>query len=176
MKWLIALLLAAILILILPMYASSSKDLAPWCVDRGPVGISYPKPELNPSKAIIEPRTQVTYENPCSLPKEDRKSLSFKAVVTAYNSVPEQTDGDPCIAADGTDICEALRRGEGTCAANCLPFGSVLDIPGLGACVVRDRTASRYGSRIDLYLGGRDQIKAAKTWGIKKGLIVTIIK
>lgn len=175
MKWLIALLLAAILILILPMYASSSSKTTAWCVDRGSVGISYPKPELNPSKAILEPRTEPIYENPCSLPKEDRKSLNFKAVVTAYNSVPEQTDGDPCIAADGTDICEAFRNGERACAANCLRFGSVVDVPGIGQCVVRDRTASRFGSRIDVYFGGRDQIKTARQWG-KKTLVLTIIR
>lgn len=176
MKWLLVLLLIALLALIYVPYASGSSKNPAWCVDRGLVGISYPNSNQNPATAHIEPKTKTIYGNPCSLPKTDRNGLRFKATVTAYNSVPEQTDGDPCIAADGTDICEALRRGERTCAANCLPFGSVVDVPGFGTCVVRDRTASRYGSRIDLYLGGRDQIKTAKAWGIKKGLIVTIIK
>lgn len=175
MKLVIVLLLAAMLILLSPLYASGKTNLAPWCVDRGSVGISYHKQELNSSQAIIEPRTETIYENPCSLQKTATKGQRFKATVTAYNSVPEQTDNRPCKAADGTDICLALVRGERACAANCLPLGSIVDIPGIGQCVVRDRTASRFGSRIDVYFGGRDQIKAARQWG-KKTLVLTIIQ
>lgn len=175
MKLIIALLLAAALLLLVPLYASGWQDLAPRCVDRVPVGMSYPKSNLKAAERILEPQTAKTYENPCSLQRYGKEGDRFKATVTAYNSVPEQTDDSPCIAADGSDICQFFARGERACAANCLPFGSVLDIPGIGQCVVRDRTATRFGSRIDVYFGGRDQIKAARQWG-KKALVLTIIR
>lgn len=78
--------------------------------------------------------------------------------VTAYNSVPEQTDSTPCIAADGTDICKRYAAGEILCAANFVPFGTVLTIssPKMAApitCTVADRMASRYSQRVDVYMG-----------------------
>lgn len=174
MKLVIALLLAGSLMLLAPLYASGWQNLAPWCVDRVSVGMSYHKPTFESSEAIIEPQTTTKYENPCSLQKYGKEGDKFKATVTAYNSVPEQTDSSPCLAADGSDICKSLARGERACAANCFPLGSVLDIPGIGRCVVRDRTATRFGSRVDVYFGGRDQIKAAREYG-KKSLIITFI-
>lgn len=177
MKYLFALLtifiLSAMLVLISPLVATGNQNSAPQSVDRGWIGTMCHKSNSSLVAAQIEPKLKKIYESPCSLPKKDSKDLRFKATVTAYNSVPEQTDGDPCIAADGSDICEALGRGERACAANCLPFGTRLEVPGFGTCVVRDRTASRYGSRIDIYFGGRDQIKTAKAWG-KKELTLTV--
>lgn len=93
--------------------------------------------------------------------------------VTAFNSVPEQTDSTPCISADGTDICEEFQKGNGVCAA-ALPFGTVLRIQGWGDCTVHDRLSPKYSHRIDLHFGGRDRIGAAKRWGIRR-LEVTVI-
>lgn len=73
--------------------------------------------------------------------------------VTAYNSVPWQTDATPCIGAQGTDICEIYESGENVCAANFVPLGTVLVVDGLGECTVRDRMNSRYYYRVDWYMG-----------------------
>lgn len=84
--------------------------------------------------------------------------------VTAYNSVPWQTDSTPCISADGSNICKLRELGDHSCAA-ALPFGTKVNIPGFGVCTVRDRLAPRFSYRIDVYFGGADQITAAKQWG-----------
>ncbi|MFZ6015509.1 MAG: 3D domain-containing protein [Patescibacteria group bacterium] len=95
------------------------------------------------------------------------------ATVTAYNSVPWQTDSTPCIAADGSDICKLREQGEMSCASH-LPFGTKINIPGFGVCTVRDRLHPRFAHRIDLYFGGADQIQAAKEWG-KRSLTVEVL-
>lgn len=73
--------------------------------------------------------------------------------VSAYTSFPEQTDDTPCIAADGSDICERYAQGELICAANFVPLGSKLTIDHYGTCTVADRMNRRFTSRVDVYLG-----------------------
>lgn len=85
--------------------------------------------------------------------------------VTAYNSVPWQTDATPCIGAQGTDICAYLEAGSNTCAANFVPLGTVLEVEGLGTCVVRDRMNARYYYRVDWYMGM--DVAAAKSFGVQ---------
>ena len=86
--------------------------------------------------------------------------------VTAYNSVPGQTDDTPCIGAQGTDICTLHENGTNTCAANFLPLGTLIEIEDLGSCIVRDRMNSRYYRRIDWYMNLN--IADAKTFGVKR--------
>lgn len=90
----------------------------------------------------------------------------YKAKLTAYNSVPEQTDDSPCIAAAGTNICEF----EGCVVAqNGVKFGTKVEIEGIGVCHVLDRKNARYGSDwIDIYFGGRDKVEAAMAFGTKE--------
>ncbi|MFH1767164.1 MAG: hypothetical protein ABH826_03665 [Patescibacteria group bacterium] len=85
--------------------------------------------------------------------------------VTAYNSVPWQTDATPCIGAQGTDICAYLEAGSNTCAANFVPLGTVLEVEGLGTCVVRDRMNARYFYRVDWYMGM--DVASAKSFGVQ---------
>ena len=99
---------------------------------------------------------------------------TLTVTVTAYNSVPAQTDGSPCIAANGADICKLHAQGDYTCAA-ALPFNTHLSIPGFGVCTVRDRLAPRFAHRVDIHMGGADSIARARAWG-KRQLTVTIIK
>lgn len=95
-------------------------------------------------------------------------------IVTAYNSVPEQTDADFCTSADGSNICKLYAKGDYSCASS-LPFGTKLRIPGFGICTVRDRLAPKYANRIDIHMGGRENIALAYQWG-KKQLNIEIIK
>lgn len=90
----------------------------------------------------------------------------MKVTVTAYNSVPWQTDATPCIGAQGTDICAYLKAGSNTCAANFVPLGTVLEVDGLGTCVVRDRMNARFWYRVDWYMG--DDIAKAKAFGVRQ--------
>lgn len=85
--------------------------------------------------------------------------------VTAYNSVPWQTDDTPCIGAQGTDICKLLEQGENTCAANFVRLGTMLEVEGLGTCMVRDRMNARYTYRVDWYMGM--DIDSARKHGVQ---------
>ena len=100
----------------------------------------------------------------CSLSfvKCDVQPIIEQRVVTAYTLSIHETDDTPCIGATGENLCEALERGESICAANFVPFGTILKIDGYGACRVADRTARKYGQRVDILMKNRaDAIK----WG-----------
>lgn len=90
------------------------------------------------------------------------------ATVTAYTSRVEETDATPCIAADGSDICERYAKGERICASNDYKLGTALDIKGLGRCIVSDRMNKRYTGtgRVDYYMGY--DLTAARQWGARK--------
>jgi 3D (Asp-Asp-Asp) domain-containing protein len=67
-------------------------------------------------------------------------------VITAYNTVPEQTSGNPCISASGKNICgidNAL-----ACPRE-YPFGTKFEIEGK-IWICYDRTNLRYNDRLDL--------------------------
>lgn len=92
--------------------------------------------------------------------------------VTAYNSVKEQTDSTPCIAAYGDNICNLEKKGDHSCAA-AYKYGTKLHVPGKGTCTVRDVLAPKYAHRVDWYEGGADMIESALKFG-KQNLQVTI--
>ena len=116
---------------------------------------------------------QTTTEQSVEIENDLATKYTKHVVVTAYNSVPWQTDASPCISADGSNICQLKEKGEQSCAA-ALPFGTKVNIPGFGVCTVRDRLAPRFSNRIDLYFGGVEQIGAAKQWG-KRHLEVAVL-
>lgn len=97
--------------------------------------------------------------------------------VTAYNSVKEQTDSTPCIAADGGNICRRAADGEKICAANFVPFGTRLRITDSEGesfeCVVHDRLARRFGQRVDVFMG--HDVARARRFG-KQRLLVTVVR
>ena len=96
-------------------------------------------------------------------------------VVTAYNvGDPNQNSGDPCIAANGENICRALNSGAKRCAANFVPFGTVLHIEDHGTFVVTDRTNNRYRNRVDIAMK-RNELSKARHFG-KRKLRVKILK
>jgi len=96
-------------------------------------------------------------------------------VITAYNAGDiNQCDGDPCISANGENVCELLEFDEKVCAANFVPFGTILDIEGYGKCRVIDRTSSKYKNRVDIAMKLNEKDKALE-FG-KRVLRVIIIK
>lgn len=94
--------------------------------------------------------------------------------ITAYNSLPEQTDDTPCITANGFDVCE--RNIEDTIAANFLEFGTKVRIPelfGNRIFIVRDRMNQRYPDRIDIWMLNKPD---AIAFGLKYAKIEVIIE
>lgn len=87
-----------------------------------------------------------------------------KAVITAYTSTPDQTDGDPFTAASGKRVYD------GMVAANWLPFGTKIKIPALygdKVFTVDDRMNPRYGyGRMDIWLNAKKA--EARKFGVKR--------
>lgn len=89
--------------------------------------------------------------------------------VTGFTSSVDETDGDPCIASDQSDICARFLAGEGICATSAFPFGTVLYVDGLGHCTVADRKNRRYGPEyLDWYFGPPENKPIAKDFGKKQ--------
>lgn len=106
-----------------------------------------------------------TLITPINSEKTNNSSITHRAVqtafsghervvtLTAYNSERAQTDGDPCTTANGFNVCN--HGIEDTVAANFLPLGTEIQIPeyfGDRVFVVRDRTARKYGDRVDVWM------------------------
>ena len=100
--------------------------------------------------------------------------LSQVREVTAYNvGDPNQNWGDPCQSANGENICAALESGSKRCAANFVPFGTLLRIAHYGICTVTDRMNKRYTNRVDIAMK-KDEKEKALRFGLKR-LPVTVI-
>ncbi|MCF8139218.1 MAG: hypothetical protein K9K63_18090 [Desulfotignum sp.] len=94
--------------------------------------------------------------------------------VTAYNAGDEsQCAGDPCISANGENLCEALANGLMRCAANFVPLGTRLLIENHGEFVVTDRMHPRYSHRVDIAMALEEKTRA-KAFGVKR-LRVTVL-
>jgi len=113
------------------------------------------------------------------LPEDPRPSFELVAVSSgvvrtafAYNSVPGQTDGAPCIAADGSDICARLAAGECIIAGNFAHLGSQHYLDGIGLCTLADRMNGRYGQEIDLFLGY--DVAAARKFGRRQIIVKSL--
>jgi 3D (Asp-Asp-Asp) domain-containing protein len=87
---------------------------------------------IEPTPAPQEPQSEAPGEH---------QQVIRGATITNYQAVPEQTDGDPCTTADGTDICPYPSFG--VVANNCLPFGTKVYIAD-EVYEVHDRMARRY--------------------------------
>lgn len=73
-------------------------------------------------------------------------TTSVFALVTGYNTVPEQTDNTPCIAASGDDICG---RDDVVACPREYPLGTKVGIDGKTyECL--DRTARKFDGRWDI--------------------------
>ena len=101
--------------------------------------------------------------NAAAGPREKKRTVRE---VSAYNSVSWQTDSTPCISADGTDICKRYKKGECIVASNAYPFNTRLRIESVGDCTVADRTHSRTGQRVDLFMD--KDVTGAKNFGVQR--------
>lgn len=112
---------------------------------------------------LVETETGISFDTITS-PDPDKV---VRSVITAYNSVPGQTDDTPCITADGTDLCTTKSP---TVAANWLPFGTKVKIPSLFGdkiFVVHDRMNKRYGyGRMDVWFDA--SVAEARKFGVQR--------
>lgn len=106
---------------------------------------------LTVTALLLQPYT-ITYErqtpNEEPTPHIEIQSAYAEARyhVTGYNTVPEQTDSTPCIAASGDNICG---RNDVVACPRALPLGTEIEIDGK-RYVCLDRLAPKYDHRIDI--------------------------
>ncbi|WP_319549157.1 hypothetical protein [Desulfogranum marinum] len=102
----------------------------------------------------------------CGSNKPERSMI---VTVSAYNSVPSQTNSQPTVAAWEDELKPGMKvvavsrdlLDEG------LTRGTALKIEGLhGKYVVLDKTAARFTKRVDVYMGL--DVEAAKEFGVKQ--------
>lgn len=90
---------------------------------------------------------------------------ALKMRITAYNSIPNQTDDTPFTTAMGTEVRD------GVIAANFLPFGTRIMIPSLFGnkiFTVEDRMNIRYRHSIDIWM---PDISHALDFGVRYAAI-----
>lgn len=121
-------------------------------------------PEVN-IFSIFDAKAQTSNTLPVIEDKEADIVTNF--YISAYNSLPGQTDDTPCITASGLDVCE--RNMEDIVATNYryLPFGSIIKIPelfGNKEFIVHDRMNKRYTNTLDIWM---KDYKTAKAFGRK---------
>lgn len=95
-----------------------------------------------------------------------RRTLSLTA--TAYNSVPEQTNSQPNIAAWGDSIQPGMKiiAVSRDLLEMGLTRGAEVEIEGMGTFRVLDKMGRRWEKRIDIYMG--NDIQAAREWGVRE--------
>jgi 3D (Asp-Asp-Asp) domain-containing protein len=96
-----------------------------------------------------------------------RRTLDLTA--TAYNSVPEQTNSEPNIAAWGDSLTPGMKAiAVSRDLLNIgLTRGAEVEIEGMpGTYRVLDKMGRRWTKRIDIYMG--NDVQAARNWGVRK--------
>ena len=98
-------------------------------------------------------------------------SLEHTLIVTAtaYNSVPEQTDSDPFLAAWGDSLAPGMKVI--AVSRDLIPVGldrhTPVKIEGFpGVYLVLDKMNKRWEKRIDIYMG--NDLEAARAWGSRQ--------
>ncbi len=105
-------------------------------------------------------------------PDQDYVWKEVEVTVSAFNSVPWQTDGDPTITAWGDTLqegmqCIAISR---DLMALGLEHNTEVEIEGLsGTYLVKDKMNSRFRNHVDLYMG--TDVSKAREWGRQKRII-----
>ncbi len=123
----------------------------------------------------------------------------YAVTLTAYNAVPEQTDGDPLVTASGAYSNPAVVAARSRDLAEELPFGTVIEVDGsnaaekncgfavvkplIGYRVIADAMNARYTKRIDvLFTTKRDyrttdrgMRNAAEILGICDGVTIRVV-
>jgi 3D (Asp-Asp-Asp) domain-containing protein len=88
--------------------------------------------------------------------------------ISAYNTVPEQTDSSPCIAASGDNICG---RNDVVACSRQYKLGTKFVINGKTYTCL-DRLASKYDHRIDVSFD--KDLQGAKNWGVKQLQVIIL--
>ncbi len=87
--------------------------------------------------------------------EHEAQKYEFEAEVSAYNAEEAQTDDSPFIMANNQKVHEKA------VANNCLPFGTKIEIEGMGEYIVSDRMNTRYGCQnFDVFMWDKNEALA----------------
>lgn len=125
-----------------------------------PASIALANDEPSPAKVVAAPAAA---------------TRSYQVKLTAYNAVPEQTDGDPSVTASGALSNYEVIAARSLDLARELPFGTVIKItrtakdtpgcnfhkvePQIGYRVIADTMNARWTKRIDVELDATNKVK-----------------
>jgi 3D (Asp-Asp-Asp) domain-containing protein len=137
------------------------------------------------------------------VPTHAEKAVSvpgYAVTVTAYNAVPEQTDGNPLETASGAYSNPEVIAARSQDLAKELPFGTIIELDGsdissghtcgfdvvarrIGYRVIADTMNARYTKRIDVLFDtkadyrttDRGMRNAAEILGICKGVTIRVV-
>ena len=118
--------------------------------------------------ATVRPHASASLSVPS--PNDVVATTTIQVTITAFSSAPNETDGSPFVTASGACVRD------GIVAANFLPFGTLLKLPGLfGDKVfeVEDRMADRFNYRLDVWMGSKPE---AFRFGIHHNVHVEIVQ
>lgn len=135
-----------------------------------PVPLNYETGQTDVSSDRADGLTVPTSLNGSLTPSDDvAASWTSFTTVTAYNSVPGQTDASPFTTADGTHVRD------GIIAANFLKFGTRVRIPelfGNKVFEVHDRMNARFDNRIDIWM---DSVPNARQLGVRHYIKIEVL-
>ena len=99
----------------------------------------------------------------------DSVERALAVTATAYNSLPEQTNAEPHLAAWGDPLAPGMKVI--AVSRDLIPLGldhrTSVKIEGLpGVYLVLDKMHKRWEKRIDIYMG--NDLDAARTWGKRR--------
>ena len=124
---------------------------------------------------------------------------SYAVMLTAYNAVSEQTDGNPFETASGAYSNPEIVAARSQDLADELPFGTIIELDGpastqnncgynvvaarIGYRVIEDTMNARYTNRIDVLLDTKEEYatankemkNAAEVLGVCKGVTVRVV-
>ena len=118
--------------------------------------------QVKPAGPVPEEAIKAYYDGPTlpEIPLRSARTIMY-IPVSAYNSLPEQTDDTPFITASGT------RTRDGVVAANFLAIGTIVRFPeifGDKEFIVEDRMNARYYYRADIWM---EHYSDARQFGVK---------
>jgi 3D (Asp-Asp-Asp) domain-containing protein len=124
---------------------------------------------------------------------------TFEVAMTAYNAVPEQTDGDPFVTASGAYSNPEVVAARSRDLKDELPFGTIIEIDGptdkqnscgfdvvspiMGYRVIADTMHQRFTKRIDVLfdtdanyiMRNGTTLNASKIFGICNGMTIRVV-
>lgn len=117
---------------------------------------------------------------------------TYAVTLTAYNAVPEQTDGDPFTTASGAYSNPEIVAARSRNLASALPFGTIIELDGpadpqnncgygvvesiIGYRIIADTMNARYTDRIDVLFDTKSNYPRNNGSTMNAGLILGICK